>query len=130
MLGKKIPRELSANFLLGFGQSVNLSASECARCSCITLEEQSSNVCIDEVALLPKELSVPVSKDNTALVSKHERQALIDKMRKFLKAKRNQDKPLEAYQGYQEQENAENKLASLWRKKVVSLALIPPDVCA
>ena len=91
-----------------------------------TLEEQSSNVCIDEVALLPKELSVPVSKDNTALVSKHERQALIDKMRKFLKAKRNQDKPLEAHQGYQEQKNAENKLASLWRKKVVSLALIPP----
>ena len=62
------------------------------------------------VALLPKELSVPVSKDNTALVSKHERQALIDKLRrtrKLLKAKRIQDKPLEAYQGYQEQENAE-----------------------
>ena len=98
-----------------------------------TLEEQSSNVCIDEVALLPKELSVPVSKDNTALVSEHERQALIDKLcrtRRLLKAKPIQDKPLEAYQGYQEQENAENKLASLWRKKVVSLALIPPDVCA
>ena len=72
---------------------------------------------------------MPVSKDNTALVSEHERQALIDKLRrtrKLLKAKRIQDKPLEAYQGYQEQENAENKLASLWRKKVVSLALIPP----
>ena len=41
------------------------------------LEEQSSNACIDEVALLPKELSVPVSKENTALVSKHERRALI-----------------------------------------------------
>ena len=37
-------------------------------------------------------------------------QALIDKLRrtrKLLKAKRIQDKPLEAYQGYQEQENAE-----------------------
>ena len=32
---------------------------------------------LDEVALLPKELSVPVSKENTALVSKHERRALI-----------------------------------------------------
>ena len=53
---------------------------------------------------------MPVSKDNTALVSEHERQALIDKLRrtrKLLKAKRIQDKPLEAYQGYQEQENAE-----------------------
>ena len=92
-----------------------------------TLEEQSSNMRIDEVALLPKELSVPVSKENTALVSKHERQALIDKLRrtrKLMKAKRIQDKPLEGYQGYQEQEN---KLASLWREKVVSLSLIPPD---
>ena len=92
-----------------------------------TLEEQSSNMRIDEVALLPKELSVPVSKENTALVSKHERQALIDKLRrtrKLMKAKRIQDKPVEGYQGYQEQEN---KLASLWREKVVSLSLIPPD---
>ena len=44
MLGKKIPRELSANFLLGFGQSVNLSAHECARCSCIHAAAHSGQV--------------------------------------------------------------------------------------
>ena len=90
-----------------------------------TLEEQSLNMRIDEVALLPKELSAPISKENTALVSKHERQALIDKLRrtrKLFQAKRIQDKPVGGYQGYQEQEN---KLASLWREKVVSLSLIP-----
>ena len=89
-----------------------------------TLEEQSSNVCIDEVALLPKELSVPVSKENTALVSKYERRALFDKLRrthKLLKVKRIQGKPVERYQEQQ------NQLASLWRKKVESVSLITPD---
>lgn len=35
-----------------------------------TIEEQGPNLCIDEVALVPRELSVPMSKENTALVSK------------------------------------------------------------
>jgi hypothetical protein len=44
-----------------------------------SLREQSSNLCIDEVALLPKELSVPMSKENTVFVSKKERQLPGDK---------------------------------------------------
>ena len=71
---------------------------------------------------------------NTALVSKHERRALIDKLRidklridklrrtyKLLKVKRIQGKPVERYQEQQDQ------LASLWRKKVESVSLITPD---
>ena len=56
-----------------------------------TIEEQSPNLCIDEVALVPRELSVPMSKENTVLVSKQERQALLDKLRrasKILKPKK------------------------------------------
>ena len=85
-----------------------------------TLQEQSSNLCIDEVALLPKELSVPMSKGNTALVSKHERQALLDKLRraaKILKAKKRQGESVDEY---------EEKLESLWLTNVESVSLIPP----
>jgi hypothetical protein len=85
-----------------------------------TIEEQSPNLCIDEVALVPRELSVPMSKENTALVSKQERQALLDKLRraaKILKAKKRQGESVDEY---------EEKLQSLWLTKVESVSLIPP----
>ena len=85
-----------------------------------TIEEQSPNLCIDEVALVPRELSVPMSKENTALVSKQERQALLDKLRralKILKPKKRQGERVNEY---------EEKLQSLWLTEVESVSLIPP----
>ena len=85
-----------------------------------TIEEQGPNLCIDEVALVPRELSVPMSKENTALVSKQERQALLDKLRralKILKPKKRQGERVNEY---------EEKLQSLWLTEVESVSLIPP----
>jgi hypothetical protein len=85
-----------------------------------TIEEQSPNLCIDKVSLVPRELSVPMSKENTALVSKQERQAVLDKLRraaKILKAKTRQGESVHEY---------EEKLQSLWLTEVESVSLIPP----
>jgi hypothetical protein len=85
-----------------------------------TIEEQSPNLCIDEVALVPRELSVPMSKENTALVSKQERQALLDKLRrasKILKPEKRQGESVNEY---------DEKLQSLWLTEVESVSLIPP----
>ena len=113
----KAPQEAAGLDLLGL--SLVLKQKDIDR-MLDTLQEQSSNLCIDEVALLPKELSVPMSKGNTALVSKHERQALLDKLRraaKILKAKKRQGESVDEY---------EEKLESLWLTNVESVSLIPP----
>lgn len=61
-----------------------------------------------------------MSKENTALVSKQERQALLDKLRralKILKPKKRQGERVNEY---------EEKLQSLWLTEVESVSLIPP----
>ena len=66
----------------------------------------------DQMALLPINLMAPLSTENAALVTKDERQRLFAKLRsvqKFLKAKKSEGKPVDAYR---------EQLESVWRRHV------------
>jgi hypothetical protein len=75
----------------------------------------------DQMALLPINLMAPLSTENAALVTKDERQRLFAKLRsvqKFLKAKKSEGKPVDAYR---------EQLESVWRRHVESVRVLPRD---
>jgi hypothetical protein len=84
-----------------------------------TLELTRSDICIDEVAVLPKDLSSSISKTNTVLVAKHARRMLLDKLRphwKMLSETQLDRKSIEEQQ---------HKIRSSWHTEIESASLIP-----
>jgi hypothetical protein len=85
------------------------------------LEPPRSQLGVDQMALLPINLMAPLSTENAALVTKDERQRLFAKLRsvqKFLKAKKSEGKPVDAYR---------EQLQSVWRRHVESVSILPQD---
>ena len=91
----------------------------------------------DDVAVLPKDLSSPISTGNAVLVAKAARRALLDKLRRgrrLLAATR-----LGCREGAAEAcrelgspcreacREQQNQLVSSWRKEIESVSLIPPE---
>ena len=85
------------------------------------LEPQRSQLGVDQMAVLPINLMAPLSTENAALVTKAQRQSLFARLRsvhKFLKAKRSEGKPVDAYR---------EQLESVWRRHVESVRVLPRD---
>ena len=85
------------------------------------LEAQWS-ICIDAVAVLPADLSAPISRDNAVLVTKETRRVLLDKLRRTREAVRRNSvtKPEAAC------EEKRNHLA-FWHRSIQAAALFPPE---
>lgn len=87
------------------------------------LEDQRS-IFIDAVAVLPADLSAPISKENAVLVSKQTRRALLDELRRTRKTvKRNSfTKPSAACE--EQQKMMQNELA-FWHRSIQAASLLP-----
>lgn len=75
---------------------------------------------MDAVAVLPADLSKPVSKENAVLVTKSTRGVLLDELRRARKALAEQDTPQAAARAEQQKQ-----LAVLWRKSIQAATLLP-----
>ena len=87
------------------------------------IEDQRS-IFIDAVAVLPADLSAPISKENAVLVSKQTRRALLDELRRTRKTvKRNSfTKPSAACE--EQQKMMQNELA-FWHRSIQAASLLP-----
>ena len=88
---------------------------------------------LDAVAVLPADLTVPLSKQNAVLVTKSTRRVLLEKLRRARKAlgvrnaRATPNTPNAAAQAEQQRQAEQQKqLASLWRKSIQTASLLPP----